>query len=50
MSDEGGRQRHSKALGAKLITDETERAKAERAIAGTGNTRSKAGLELSVTK
>lgn len=29
MSDEGGGQRHSKALDANLITDETERAKAE---------------------
>jgi hypothetical protein len=29
MSEEGGGQRHSKALDANLITDETERAKAE---------------------
>lgn len=29
MSDEGGGQRHSKALDANLITDDTERAKAE---------------------
>lgn len=29
MSDEGGGQRHSKALDANLITDETERARAE---------------------